>query len=763
MPSEASDIFNAKSQALRHFLQSNGLGLYIPAYQRHYSWSKDQVRKLFIDALDGLHELLSDEDSFTFIGSVITVHDTSHTTIQPAIRNETPSKVLIVIDGQQRLTSFILICMCLHNEMNLRLKKFLAAAGDNANDQNTAEGWLHGHVKRLLEELAGTFYERQHTGDSPLYPRMIRAFKDQWSSNSRTRMYESPIAYIVFKYLEEWETGRRYNPTFMPGWSESEKDIIKRLRELRGMITLFIENKEIEDAVGPASMKEISNSLNLQKALFIYEFPEYVQQQLLSAERSEHFDNLFRCAVLSSFMTNRIAATIIKGINENYAFSIFESLNTTGEPLTAFETFKPRVVAAETLGAYERSDSKTCVDEIEGYLNTYEAGKPRSDATRDFLISFAMAENGKKLTKRLADQRKYLKDCYDIVENESKERGDFVRHLAYTSNFLGSAWKDPFNIPKLGNDATTGTVRLCLSFLQSMKHSITIPVIVRFLSVAIDTNEESKIEELRQAIKAITAFSALRRAGTGATEGIDNEYRELMLQGDESTEFEPLARSLSTQPDVKALKRELKRRLTAKGLGNKEEWTRKASQVPIYVRNNHVTRFILLAAHNDTAVDPNEPGLVITGRANTLNCFDYEYWKDDSYLTVEHVAPQRPMAEGWDSNIYDDDSVVHTIGNLILAPNVENNVISNRSWKTKRVIYQALGARTPEQSRSYLAAISDELSGETIDQLVDQSRYLPLLESIGQKTSGDWDVPFIRKRSKRILELAWDKLFAWLN
>jgi hypothetical protein len=29
---------------------------------------------------------------------------------------------------------------------------------------------------------------------------------------------------------------------------------------------------------------------------------------------------------------------------EEYAFEMFDSLNTTGDPLTAFETFKPKVV-----------------------------------------------------------------------------------------------------------------------------------------------------------------------------------------------------------------------------------------------------------------------------------------------------------------------------------------------------------------------------------------------------------------------------------
>jgi uncharacterized protein with ParB-like and HNH nuclease domain len=43
MPVEAKDIFEATSRSLRELLSENGLGLYIPPYQRPYGWDKGKV------------------------------------------------------------------------------------------------------------------------------------------------------------------------------------------------------------------------------------------------------------------------------------------------------------------------------------------------------------------------------------------------------------------------------------------------------------------------------------------------------------------------------------------------------------------------------------------------------------------------------------------------------------------------------------------------------------------------------------------------
>ena len=115
MPTQAKEIFEAQSKSLRELLSDNGLGLYLPPYQRPYRWGKDKVEKLLDDTLHGLKNLAASSDSFTFLGSVITIHDVNHDTVHPIVRPEVPAKVLTVIDGQQRLSSLLLLLVSLHN------------------------------------------------------------------------------------------------------------------------------------------------------------------------------------------------------------------------------------------------------------------------------------------------------------------------------------------------------------------------------------------------------------------------------------------------------------------------------------------------------------------------------------------------------------------------------------------------------------------------------------------------------------------------
>ena len=76
------------------------------------------------------------------------------------------------------------------------------------------------------------------------------------------------------------------------------------------------------------------------------------------------------------------------------SINFFESLNTTGEPLTAFETFKPRVVSAEGLAKYEGSDARQLIDDVSHYLSKFKVGDQLQNNTRDLLINFASTETG---------------------------------------------------------------------------------------------------------------------------------------------------------------------------------------------------------------------------------------------------------------------------------------------------------------------------------------------------------------------------------
>ncbi|RKV44615.1 DUF262 domain-containing protein [Helicobacter pylori] len=87
----------------------------IPIYQRLYSWGKEQCEQLWDDIIKTGG---NDQIEGHFIGSIVFVHDGIYTTNH----NE-----LLIIDGQQRLTTITLLCIALRNHSSDEveiLKKF---------------------------------------------------------------------------------------------------------------------------------------------------------------------------------------------------------------------------------------------------------------------------------------------------------------------------------------------------------------------------------------------------------------------------------------------------------------------------------------------------------------------------------------------------------------------------------------------------------------------------------------------------------------
>lgn len=78
----------------------------IPIYQRVYSWEKEQCKQLWDDIIKTGG---NDQIEGHFIGSIVFVHDGIYTTNY----NE-----LLIIDGQQRLTTITLLFIALRNHLN---------------------------------------------------------------------------------------------------------------------------------------------------------------------------------------------------------------------------------------------------------------------------------------------------------------------------------------------------------------------------------------------------------------------------------------------------------------------------------------------------------------------------------------------------------------------------------------------------------------------------------------------------------------------
>jgi uncharacterized protein with ParB-like and HNH nuclease domain len=92
----------ANEVALNSFLSQTKTQFIIPVYQRNYDWTEEQCRQLFYDIL----EVGNKPGNIHFIGSIVFIHEGVYTTSEV--------KQLVVIDGQQRLTTFSLLYLALH-------------------------------------------------------------------------------------------------------------------------------------------------------------------------------------------------------------------------------------------------------------------------------------------------------------------------------------------------------------------------------------------------------------------------------------------------------------------------------------------------------------------------------------------------------------------------------------------------------------------------------------------------------------------------
>jgi hypothetical protein len=767
---EISEIFGAAPKNSIHLLSEGGVGFYVPPYQRPYTWGRANLQRLFEDIGHGIRKLLNSSDATTFIGTLILIHDVKHQTIHPLAKGQLPKGVMLVIDGQQRLTTLLLLNSCLHEEIVQRAAVF-------KDDQEEAFQWIYNMHLSVSSQLFKTLLEDKDYGDQHrrFYPRMIRAYDDSWSRNSSTASYTSPIA----KYLDGYSLHvfeRKQEPYSLSTQEGGSQKLHEVLSDNRRIIRKLLESIADGDNDEAVSLAEIANSENIHRMLFNSDFPSSVCTILASSavhtRKQQAFCKLTRLLVVARYLLERVTITEVTAKNEDYAFDMFESLNTTGEPLTAYETFKPRVIHEEGLGRYEASESRKFLAHVEAYLDKFKKAQDRQQATNALLLPFALAESGEKLGRRLSEQRRYLRDEYDRHQ-ETEAKREFLQHLSHSALLLNDGWcSHQQQYPKVldmgvpEKDCAT----MCLGVLREAKHDIVLAPLTRFYSrcrVAGPMDQTDALQGFVDAIKAMTAFFAFWRGSRIGTSGIDRHYRTLMREAYQTDGILPLARTKSpgwAGIDSENLRKAFRHILRVHGdISGKADWRRLAPEVPIYRQSIALTRLLLLAATHDTTPDSMRPGLVTKGRVDVLPMLTREQWYNQGALTVEHIAPQT-HGPGWDASLYEKRELVDRLGNLTLLPNVENASTGNRPWTEKRLIYRLLSSSTPDELDERLEAArnADISIGDCTEEVMRGSKYTPHVRAVGE-VSGNWSLEMIRERGENLADLIWDRLSPWLG
>lgn len=770
-----ADIFKAESSSVQETFHCHGgvAGFRIPIYQRRYDWGRENIERLFEDVVSGLVSLSNDEQSLTFLGTVILVNDGK------GKEATFDGRSLNVVDGQQRLTTLVLV----FSELLRRISHLSGLVGIQNVD---AAEWIKAECEYILDHLFSCFLGSP-SGPAKdkfhYFPRVVRQNKqygDNRGSNKRDAVYLSPVGQYLFDLGTAYNEGKlasfKFNPRFV---GEDYEKFNDNLQIIRDQIDVVMQPEEEQEF--PAFDQLISRAN--YKALFnkITDHNQFNRiSSYLKKNSGDEVQALIATLAFGNYFLNHVVMTRVEADEERRAFDIFDALNTTGQPLTALETLKPYVVQFEEDEAgYENSESADEYDVIDKHLAKYLKPDDRQKESKEIVVNFGLYLTGKKLLEHLGTQRNYLRNTYrgitgnDVQEKKSNAR-IYMRSLADIVRYRQNFWDNDGILSCFREHAEGEMLRLCLQLIKDMKTKLTIPILARY---QFEAASRHRPELFIDALKALTAFLVIRRAATGGTAGIDTDFRNLMARGhrDKSQAGEPLCLAVDqgneiefihSLPEVEDFRVYLRSYLAAPRLkiSTKEDWIKQMSVQPLGDKAKELCRFLLLTAAHHAVESGN--GLLRKERKDTQKDYmQHAFWVSPKFESVEHIAPRSPREEknGWDPSIYSDAYTVDTIGNLALLPRGENSKVGNNSWPNKKLFYLAFAAETQEElEKVFKEADRRGVSfGPKVREFLRGSSRLPIMAAVSKVDN--WNRAVIQKRSQNIGELVWSEIARWLG
>lgn len=750
--------FTAAPSTLRELILQPGQGFYVPAYQRDFTWGKDEISRLFEDLEHGITRAAHGQMPSTFLGSVILVSDRD--SVMPKHADALPTTVLHVVDGQQRLTTLLSVFVVLSRFISDDMR-WLQQQIDGGSTE-ALDIWLLNTLGERRDELldAIAFKTYSGAGDFNMKPRMIRQVSDVWGNDATHASYESDIAWLLMEAARLRIQNQQHlavsAPPTRPHLELVLRVIAEHLNDLR-------TGADEVDCDVLTELQFLSN-IGMAKALIGSSSIPVLRPDTLH----DHRKSAARLLVVASFLLNGVLVIDVKAPDEDYAFALFEPLNTTGQPLTALETLKPLVVLSEGgIGNYSMSPSASAFGRVESYFPTSMRADERSKLSADMLTAFALADTGRKLPRILLDQRQYLRLQFQAVAppNGNVEGArQFVGQLADVSAFLFEVWNRPAQSPLMssGNDLD----RLCLEVLRSTNHTIVLALLARYYSEWAANQSAGRRDEFMSVLRAVTAFWTLWRTSRSTTRGIDDVHRKLMANGHPATGLPAMARhavgSPAILPTAAQVRGALRSLLSGRGnITDEPNWIAKVTVQSLYQTSQQLAKFVLLCAHDDRIDDNAAPGLIRRGVPGCFRALTPEAW--ESHYSVEHIAPQNLAASdtSYEQSIY-DQGLVDRLGNLTLMPVDLNQLIGNKTWPYKRSVYTILSETDPQ---ARVAKMQQQLPGlaQKTKSVLQSASYLPFCEFLDKQMAPVLPSAYVVQRGQRLAELAVERLWPMLT
>jgi hypothetical protein len=763
-----AQAFATSSESIADFFGLPGVAYYIPLYQREYSWDLENIDQLMDDLCQGVDTFIDKSDAILFMGTIILLTDANPVqNINPQDHRALPSRVDNVIDGQQRISTFTLLATLLHHNLT-QLKRGLRTAVARESDEiNQEVQQVQQEIDSQLATLLEIFTVDLRRGQPKLKPLIIRGSVDCWTLDKSDDLYKSDVANHLALYIRTLEANQ---PLALPREASPVKRNLRRMSER--LESIINSHKGVTDEY-PAAW-QIFRGIP-EEVIWSYAKPHLtpiVNNYLVDpTPLADKLCSVVQLLAFINFMLKRCCFTIIRPTSESWAFDMFQSLNATGTPLTAVETFKPMVSNYIGMnGGYRNSLSERFFTNVDNYLGQSRTANQKNRVTNDFLTTFALIHDGRKLPSQFSVQRRFLEETYDQCASLA-DREEFMRRMSDLARFRSQVSDAPLDAQSRiagtedASDAERDIATLCVAYLKKANHKMADTVLSRFYSILLRSDNQSKQaaqDDFLSVCKAVAAFYTLWRASL-ANSGLDDAYRKI-LRGNEGLSWSGNPAKLT----VSNLKQRFREALTERQVGDKAPWkTRAVNELRYGNGVDQICRFASLVVAHDTVPDPNTPGLMVKGQQGINPYLKVERWFSPDLSTVEHIAPQISSARGpWDARLYEDEPY-HSIGNLTLLPLEINVSASNRGWKEKYLYYKYLTVANPQVDHpAILAEATNEgitLTQENLSKLKSASHKSHLKPITAVGINGSWDRALVESRSERICDLLWDRIFPWLQ
>lgn len=756
------NAFNTENSSVFSYYQRPGVGFYIPLYQREYSWDQDNIEQLLEDISKGIEGLIENgDDEIRFLGTIITVTETDKSKVQPQDTRALPSSIEKVIDGQQRLSTISLISALLYHHISVVKEKiFKAIKKTEEIDRQDIEDQANEICDFWQQRLKEIFSVDLKRGNPQLKPKIIRGSKDKWVMAEEENMsYNSSVSLYLYEFIEHFFKGGAF-PKFDKNYNAG-----KNLHAVHNWLNKTVSQAHVEDNGFCSSMSILENI----KQENIWQYDRDSLKILIdegSHEKTPLFSSLsilVQTLAVCHYLLDRCCFTIIQPVNDDWAFDMFQSLNATGTPLTAIETFKPLVVNVVGNEDFKKSIENKYFSKIEIAFEDLKSAAQKSKLTNELLTSFALPIEGKKLASHFSTQRKWLEEIYNKKLN-TEEKRDFIKFFGNYTEFYNEIWnnysgKDNLTISKLAGSADADLTSLLLLFLKESNHKMAITILGSFYSEVIEGKENSVLNFVN-AVKAIAAFYILWRSSR-SNSGLDDVYRTF-FKGSPKSDLEPHTWIENKKFDVEQVKRYL---LTSLNISDKKSWIEKSSVQCSYENARTICKFALLNAAHETIADMSLPGLLKKATAGSSNYLRIERWNSRDLETIEHIAPVKSQGT-WSETLYGNDALYNSVGNLTLLPSGINTSASNKGWKEKLLYYRHLSEKDPDKLTELTnKAIAEGIHlGTSTLEILKNSNFSDHIQHIlTVEEDKEWNSEIVQARSNKIMDLLWERVYTWLK